>query len=102
MVCDCMSIPSLCIAAMSCQFIDPLFVVSLHIIKNVALNPYLSKIGLAYVKSPFLLSSKDRITTLSILEILLLLLLLLLLPPPLLVGVVLPVPSLPDKCALEE
>src|SRR5438067_6276151 len=99
MVCDCMSIPSLCIAAMSCQFIDPLFVVSLHIIKNVALNPYLSKIGLAYVKSPFLLSSKDRITTLSILEILLLLLLLL--PPLPLVGVVLTVPSIPDKGALE-
>jgi hypothetical protein len=35
--------------------------------KKVALKPYLSKIGLAYVKSPFLLSSKPKIMILPLL-----------------------------------
>ena len=53
--------------AISSQFMENLSVVLLHIMKNVALNPYLSRIGLAYVKSPFLLSSKDKTTTLPLL-----------------------------------
>ncbi|MDQ6666966.1 MAG: hypothetical protein M3Y53_01930, partial [Thermoproteota archaeon] len=57
-------------AAISCQLVllrnlvVPLIPVLLHIMKNVALNPYLSKIGLAYMKSPLRLSSKDSSTTL--------------------------------------
>ncbi len=53
--------------AISSQFMENLSVVLLHIMKNVALNPYLSRIALAYVKSPFLLSSKDKTTTLPLL-----------------------------------
>ncbi len=57
-------------AAISCQLVllrnlvVPLIPVLLHIMKNVALIPYLSKIGLAYMKSPLRLSSKDSSTTL--------------------------------------
>jgi hypothetical protein len=54
-------------AAMSCQFIAPLSAVLPQIMKKVALNPYLSKIGFTYMKSPFLLSSNDKITTLLLL-----------------------------------
>jgi hypothetical protein len=52
---------------MSCQFIAPLSTVLPQIMKKVALKPYLSKIGLAYVKSPFLLSSKPKIMILPLL-----------------------------------
>ena len=50
---------------------EALSVVLPQIMKKVVLKPYLSKIGLAYVKSPFLLSSKDRITTLVLVILLL-------------------------------
>lgn len=55
MVWDSISIPSLDKAFASCQFIESLCCSEIkpHIIKNVALKPYLSNIGLAYVKSFF-------------------------------------------------
>jgi hypothetical protein len=57
-------------AVISCQFIAPLSVVLPQIMKKVALNPYLSKIGFACVKYPILLSSNDKITTFLLLLLL--------------------------------